>query len=116
MGRVFDCAKYCNVKRYYQGTGSIHLNYGDVDKIVENYKDKYGQELVGHGLGQFHKDFSTDGAISEIYGNATYSLGKKTCLDMLEPTSKDTNIINDGHIRMRGIPKACVKYYAEQNM
>ena len=33
---------------------------------------------------------------------------------MLEPTNQDNNIINDEHIRMRGIPAPCIKYYAEQ--
>ena len=33
---------------------------------------------------------------------------------MLESTNKDNNIINDEHIRMRGVPAACTKYYAEQ--
>ena len=70
--------------------------------------------MVGQGLGNFHVDFSMDGAVSEIYGNGNYCLGKHTYLDMLEPTNKDNNIINDEHIRMRGIPTACIKYYAEQ--
>ena len=33
---------------------------------------------------------------------------------MLESTNKDDNVINEEHIRMRGIPTACIKYYAEQ--
>ena len=35
---------------------------------------------------------------------------------MLESTNKDNNIINDEHIRMRGIPAACIKYHAEQKI
>ena len=35
---------------------------------------------------------------------------------MLESTNKDSNMINDEHIRMRGIPTACIKYYAEQEI
>ena len=33
---------------------------------------------------------------------------------MLESTNEDNNIINGEHIRMRGIPTACITYYAEQ--
>ena len=33
---------------------------------------------------------------------------------MLESTNKDDNVINEEHIRMRGIPTACIKYYAQQ--
>ena len=38
MNCVFGCAKDCNVNMYYQDTDSIHLNYGDVDKIAEIYR------------------------------------------------------------------------------
>ena len=38
MNYVVGCANDCNVKIYCQDTGSIHLNYGDVDKTVKIYK------------------------------------------------------------------------------
>ena len=34
-----------------------------------NYISKNDQELVGDGLGNFHVDFSMDGAVTEIYGS-----------------------------------------------
>ena len=39
MTKVFSCADDLDVKIYYQDTDSIHSNYGDVDKIVDRYKD-----------------------------------------------------------------------------
>ena len=57
-----------------------------------------------------------DGAVSEICGNDSYVLCKKTYLDMLGPTNKGNNIINDEHVRLRGVPAACIKYYAEQKI
>ena len=56
--KVFSCAGDWGVKIYYQGTDSIHLNYGDVDKVVKRYKEKYGLDLVGESLGDFHVDFT----------------------------------------------------------
>ena len=50
----------------------------------------------------------------EVYGIETYFLGKKTYLYMLEPTSEEGRIINADHLRMRSIPAACAKYYAQQ--
>ena len=55
------------------------------------------------------------GAVSEKYGNENYVLCKTTCIYMLESTNEDNNIINEEPVRMRGIPTACVKYYAQQN-
>ena len=114
MNKVFDCVSYCNVQVYHQDTDSIHPDCDGVDATVKTYNDKYGQYLVGQFLGNFHVDFSMDGAVSEIYGNESYSLVKKTYLDMLDSANTDNNIINDEHIRMRGIPTACIKYYAKQ--
>ena len=44
-----------------------------------------------------------------------YSLFKRTYVDILEPTDKDGKTINSEHIRMKGIPTPCIKYYAEQH-
>ena len=35
MNKVFSCADDCDVKIYYQGIDSIHLNYEDVHKVVK---------------------------------------------------------------------------------
>ena len=50
-----------------------------------------------------------DGAVSEIYGNEMYVLGKKTYIDISESINKDNNTINAEHIMMRCIPTACIK-------
>ena len=66
MNKVFSCADDCDIKIYYQDTDSIHLNYDDVGKIENRYKEKHGSELVGEELGNFHIDFSMDNDNSEI--------------------------------------------------
>ena len=67
------------LKIYYQDTDSIHLNYDDVDKVVKRYKEKYGLELVGKNLSNFHIDFKMPGARkkAEIYAIESLLLGKK---------------------------------------
>ena len=114
MNKVFSSAFDIGVKIYYQDTDSIHLNYDDVDKVVKRYKEKYGLDLVGEDLGNFHIDFSMDKSNSEIYAVESLFLGKKTYIDILESTDKDGKTINSEHIRMKGIPTPCIKYYAQQ--
>ena len=46
----------------------VRLNHDDVDRIVKQYKQTCNQDLIGDGLGNFHVDFSMDGAATEIYG------------------------------------------------
>ena len=76
MNKVFSCSDDLNIKNDYQGTDSTHSDYDDVGKVVEIYKRKYGQELVGDGLVNFHVDLSMEGAKSEIYGVGSFFLGK----------------------------------------
>ena len=115
MGKVFSCADDLNIKVYYQDTDSIHLNYEDVDKIVERCKDKYDLNLVGEDLGNFHVDFDLYGATSETYAIESLFLGKKTYIDIFESTDKHGKTINSEHIRMKRIPAPCIKYHAEQH-
>ena len=115
MHKVFSCYSDCGVKLYYRDTDSIHLTYDDVDKVVERYNDKYGQALVGKNLGQFHVDLpDIEKNCGEVYGIESYVLGKHTYLDMLESTNEEGHIIKAYQIRMRSIPTACIKYYAQQ--
>ena len=114
MNKVFSCADDCGIKMYYQDTDSIHLNYEDVGKIENGYKETCGSELVGEELGHFHIDFSMDNANAEIYAIGSLFLGKRTYIDILQPTDKDSKTINSEHIRMQGIPTPCIKYYAQQ--
>ena len=126
MNKVFKCADDLSIKIYYQDTDSIHLNYDDVPKIVEQYKQNVEKEnlennkndnpnLIGENLGNFHVDFDLDGACSEIYSKESIFLGKKCYIDILESTDKNGDVINGEHIRMKAIPTPCIKYTAKQN-
>ena len=68
MNKVFDVSNDCGVKVYYQGTGSIHLNYGDVEQMLRIIIKNLKHDLVGDGLGNFHVDFPMDGVVTEIFG------------------------------------------------
>ena len=120
MNKVFSCAGGCDIKIYYQDTDSIHLNYEDVVKIENGYKEQYGSELVGEELGNFHIDFSMDNANTEIYAIGSLFVGKGTYIYIyiyiLESIDKYGKAINSEHIRMKGIPTPCIKYFAEQHV
>ena len=84
-------------------------------KLLRDMQEKYGSELVGEDLGRFHIDFSMGKSNSEIYAIESLLLGKKTYIDILEPTDKGGMVIHSEHIRMKGIPTPCIKHYAEQH-
>ena len=106
MNEVFDIANTFNIPVYYTDTDSIHLPLSDIPKLEEKYKLTYDKELNGKNLGQFHTDFSLNGACSEIYAYKSIFLGKKSYLDCLEAKDKDGNTIRGFHYRLKGITEA----------
>ena len=55
-----------------------------------------------------------ENAKTETYATENLFLGKKTYIDILEPTDKDGKTIYSEHTRMKSIPTPCIKYYAQQ--
>ena len=84
-------------------------------QLLRDINKKYGLDIVGEDLGNFHIDFSMDKANSETYAIESLFPGKRTYIDILEPTDKDGKTIISKHIRMKGIPTTCIKYYADQH-
>ena len=118
MNKVFSCADDCSIKMYYQDTDSIHSNYDDVDQVVQRYRGKHDQDLVGMCLGNFHigRKMADARKDAEIYGIESLFLGKRTYTYILELTDKYGNTINSKRIRCRGIPTSCIKCKASQDI
>jgi len=114
MNEVFNVANDNEYPIYYTDTDSIHCNLEDVPKLEEKYKERYGKELNGKNLEQFHTDFSLDGSCSEIYATKSIFLGKKSYCDYLESKDKNGNTINGYHIRLKGITKEGLDHTAEE--
>ena len=105
MNQVMSTAEQNNINIYYQDTDSMHLNESDVDKLAEIYNQKYGRELIGKKMTQFHNDFdSFPDSIGQVHSRKLIALGKKSYLDILVDEQG-----NEGyHIRLKGIPKQCI--------
>jgi len=112
MNEVMCLAEDRNYMIYYQDTDSMHIDYDAVNKLSCDYKLKYGRDLIGEGLGQFHSDFAGK-SDDEIYAVESIFLGKKCYIDKLR-------LINDGietfeyHIRMKGVPNEIVNLTADK--
>ena len=114
MFEVMTLAEDLDISMYYTDTDSIHIDSHQIERLAQEFQKKYGRELIGKQMGQFHTDFDMDGAVGDIHAVQSIFLGKKCYIDKLEAEDKDGNKIYDYHIRMKGVPADCIKYKANQ--
>lgn len=125
MNEVMCLAEDQELDIWYQDTDSMHIDRSSLDQLTEFFKLKYGRDLVGKGLGQFHSDFALAGCPNkvDIYAYKSYFIGKKTYVDFLRadlnrpyvPNHFETmkiidgvNVIEGVHKRMKGIPSKLI--------
>jgi hypothetical protein len=114
MNEVMCLAEDNNIDLYYQDTDSMHLRDEHIPILSKVFKETYGRELIGKGLGQFHSDFDLPGC-SDIVAVKSIFLGKKCYIDKLEGINKNGEKETGFHIRMKGIPEKCIHYVVEHS-
>ena len=108
MNEVMCTAEDIGIKIYYQDTDSMHIQKNKIDDLATEYKKRYGRELIGKNLGQFHNDFDE---VENGYAYKSIFVGKKMYVDMLKNEKDESGI----HYRMKGVNLDCVKLYSEEN-
>ena len=76
MNRLICTAHEEKIKIYYTDTDSIHIDEEAVLPLAKVYEEKYGKQLIGKNLGQFHCDFDFKG-MDDIRSVGLIVLGKK---------------------------------------
>lgn len=114
MNEVFDVANSINAPIYYQDTDSLHMNYDDVPRLENAFRDEYKRELTGANLEQFHIDFDLEKAVTEVYATKSLFLGKKSYIDYLESTDAEGKTINGYHIRLKGITTESIEHHSKE--
>ena len=115
MNEVMCLAEDNDMKIYYQDTDSMHIEEKNIEPLSELYNKKYNKKLIGKEMGQFHSDFSSDKIEKDIVAIKSIFLGKKAYVDVLEGKDANDNVVNDYHIRMKGVSDKAIKYYCLMN-
>lgn len=117
MNEVMCLAEDMGQYLYYQDTDSIHIENSHIDPLAKAFKAKYGRELIGKAMGQFHSDFKMEGTKkhADIFAVESIFLGKKCYIDKLKSVNDKDETIYDYHIRMKGVPNDSIKYKAEHD-
>ena len=115
MYEVMTLAEDNNYPIYITDTDSLHIDTDKVAPLGEKFKEKYGRELIGEAMGQFHTDFDlhTGKPATEIVAIESIFLGKKAYIDKLQAFDKDGNELIDYHIRLKGVPNDSIIHKAE---
>lgn len=113
MNEVICLAEDNGIDIYYQDTDSMHILDDKVSILGDLFKTKYGRELIGNDMGQFHCDFEM-GDASDIVSTYFIALGKKVYLDVLEGKDKNGNKVQGYHIRCKGVSDKAIIYQAEE--
>ena len=113
MNEVQQTAHTHHLKIYYQDTDSVHMMGKDVDKLEEIFYKKYGRELIGKDMGQFHCDFD-DYKGKKALGSVKFiGCGKKIYYDKIA-YNIDGKIEYHEHTRMKGVKNKVIEKTAKK--
>ena len=144
MNRVMCTAHDIGIGIYYTDTDSMQIEHDKLPLLTAEYKKKYGRELIGKDMGQFHNDFSFDTmgaqAIHDRYGTGLkidkekvhascfIGVGKKAYYNdlIVKPEETDSKTAKQGapivprdaksfHIRLKGVNVGSIYHYAATN-
>lgn len=113
MNEVMCLAYDIKCHIFYQDTDSMHIFKNDLPKLEDAYKNKYGRELRGNNLGQFHSDFpEVRGGVKGEVPVSIHSLFlmKKLYLDVLT----DSSGVVDYMVRGKGLTQASIKNQSDK--
>lgn len=108
MYEVMCLAEDLGIDIYYTDTDSMHIDSSKINYLGEEFHKKYGRELIGKDMGQFHTDFDLQGAEGDINATESIFLGKKCYIDKIEGKDKNGKNLIDYHIRMKGVSTDCI--------
>ena len=113
MFEVMNTAEDLDISMYYTDTDSLAIDYSKIPLLAEEFEKKYGRELIGKNMGNFHDDFDSDILEGTPYSNRSVFLGKKCYIHELK--SKESPDKVDYHIRLKGIPNTSILDYCYNN-
>ena len=114
MNEVFCTAEDNNIKIFYQDTDSGHYYRKDLPVLAQLFKEKYGRDLVGKNLGQFHSDFAEVVKGKESHACNSIFVGKKTYIDQLYAKNNEGKVEIGFHCRMKGVKQDVITITANE--
>ena len=96
MNEVMCTVEDLDIRIFYKDTDSMHIDMKRLPELATEFKNRFGRELIGKNLGQFHNDFDE---VKDGYAYKSLFCGKKVYIDMLKNDNNDSGV----HYRMKGV-------------
>lgn len=128
MHKVMFLAEDNNIDIFYTDTDSIHMDGSKYELLKSLYYEKYGRELNGTNLQQFHNDFEVNNGVydnisneelknidtnEDLYADMAVYLGKKMYCERIRSFAYPDGIgIN---FKLKGIPEEVIVKHANEN-
>ncbi len=113
MNEVMCLAEDMGIPIHYQDTDSMHIEFGRINELRDEFKKIYDRELIGSDMGQFKSDF--DYKSDEVmYAVESIFLAKKCYIDKIK-TVRNGVVKYHYHYRMKGIPSNTISKYFYDN-
>ena len=111
ISEVFCLAEDLGHEIYYTDTDSGHFRESQINELASEFKKKYGRDLIGTDLGQFHCDFEniSNDASMPVSVKSLF-LEKKSYIDLLQDNKGNIAF----HVRMKGISASSLAYTANK--
>ena len=114
MHEVMTTANDLDVDIYYTDTDSMQIDSAGLVGVENEFTKRYGRELKGKNLGNFHCDFTlkdeNDKKLKNPYAIEGLYLGKKLLACRLNAKGEDDKIHEGYHLVMKGIPTSLTKW------
>lgn len=120
MNEVLSLASDLGMDVFYTDTDSFVMRHEDVEPLAGAFKSKFGRQLIGKELSQFHSDFETSGfakelqpvSSDEVYSTIFMPCGKKLYFHKLE-ICRDGKKHNTVQFKAKGVTKSGIYAAAE---
>jgi hypothetical protein len=111
MNELMDVANDMKVPIYYTDTDSLSIDSTGLPCVIDEYKNRYGRDLMGDSLEtfQYDFDFKSDVDKKEIKSVASIFLGRKAYIHTVSDGARTEYIY-----KMKGIPHASIIDTAEK--
>ena len=111
MNELFDVANDMKAPIYYTDTDSLSIDSAGLPCVIDEYKNRYGRNLMGDTLETFQYDFDFKSELDkkEIKSVASIFLGRKAYIHTVSDGTRTEYIY-----KMKGIPHASIIDTAEK--